>query len=161
MRVLSLGKREHFRCRAFGIGAFLRPKRLAGQPGRYRQKLMRKHGHTISRMSRWPRWAASAAALALGALSLLIARAAPGDLDPSFGSGGKVITDFDGRYDVARALAILPSGKIIAAGEKNAFESSSDFAAARYHPDGSLDACAGRKEHPFQTLAQFFHFMVE
>ena len=35
-------------------------------------------------------------------------RPAPGDLDPSFGTGGKVTTHFDGE-DSAFALALLPN----------------------------------------------------
>ena len=62
------------------------------------------------------------------------AGAAPGDLDPSFGNGGIVTTDF-GTGAHAYALAILPNGKIIAAGGAG----SQHFALARYLPDGSLD----------------------
>src|SRR5262245_60212522 len=39
-----------------------------------------------------------------------------GSLDPTFGDGGKVITDFFGNRDVARAVAIQADGRIIAAG---------------------------------------------
>jgi len=65
--------------------------------------------------------------------SLLYAIA--GDLDPSFGTDGKVITDFGNFSHSARALAIQDDGKIVAAGE-----SSLDFGLARYNPDGSLDS---------------------
>jgi len=77
--------------------------------------------------------------LALGLLLLLpgsVVFAAPGDLDPSFGVNGVVITDFgfsstDGIGDVA----IQSDGKIVAAGV-----SGGNFALARYNPDGSLDS---------------------
>jgi uncharacterized delta-60 repeat protein len=60
-----------------------------------------------------------------------------GSLDASFGIGGRVITDFAGGIESAEAVALQPDGKIIAAGFTDQF--SSDFALARYNPDGSLD----------------------
>ncbi len=39
--------------------------------------------------------------------------AVDGDLDPTFGKGGKVRTNFSGRSnDIANSLAIQPDGKI-------------------------------------------------
>jgi uncharacterized delta-60 repeat protein len=68
-----------------------------------------------------------------------------GSLDPSFGAGGKVVTDFFGDEDAARAVAIQGDGKIVVAGfARNGFDLSSiDFALARYNPDGSLDPAFG------------------
>jgi uncharacterized delta-60 repeat protein len=68
-----------------------------------------------------------------------------GTLDPSFGAGGKVITDFFGRDDVARAVAIQNDGKIVVAGSAaNGGDASTlEFALARYNPDGTLDATFG------------------
>jgi len=43
------------------------------------------------------------------------AHAAPGDLDPTFGVGGKVITGFGGTGR-ATALVVQPDGKLVAAG---------------------------------------------
>ena len=54
--------------------------------------------------------------LALTVLGLP-AIAADGDLDLTFGSGGRVTTDFAGFVDAANALAIQADGKIVAAGE--------------------------------------------
>jgi uncharacterized delta-60 repeat protein len=65
-----------------------------------------------------------------------------GSLDPSFGDGGLVLTDFGPYYDLALALTIQPDGKIVAAGVSYAGMSYIDpsaFALARYNPDGSLD----------------------
>jgi uncharacterized delta-60 repeat protein len=62
-----------------------------------------------------------------------------GSLDASFGSGGKVTTDFSGGNDLATSVAIEPGGKIIAAGQT----SPDSFALARYNTDGSLDASFG------------------
>jgi uncharacterized delta-60 repeat protein len=82
-------------------------------------------------------------ALAVLALALVAAAlpgaavAAPGALDPSFGAGGEVTTDF-GRSDSAQAVAIQSDGKIVAAGGSFSFPSG-DFALVRYIADGSLD----------------------
>lgn len=61
----------------------------------------------------------------------------PGDLDPTFGPGGRVLTDLGGG-DGASALVVQPDGKVVAAGG-----STVNFALARYHPDGSLDNSFG------------------
>jgi uncharacterized delta-60 repeat protein len=66
-----------------------------------------------------------------------------GSLDQSFGTGGKVATDFAGDSDEARAVAIQSDGKIVAAGSMFNTSSGSDFAVARYQPDGSLDSSFG------------------
>jgi len=62
-----------------------------------------------------------------------------GSLDPSFGSGGKVLTHFDSppSIDVAKAVAIQSEGKIVTAG------GGTHFALARYDTDGSLDTSFG------------------
>jgi uncharacterized delta-60 repeat protein len=70
-----------------------------------------------------------------------IALAAPGDLDPSFGSGGTVITSFGGA-DVASAVAIQPDGKLVVAGRTN-IAGNTVFALARYDPTGGLDPTFG------------------
>ncbi len=67
---------------------------------------------------------------------------ASGSLDASFGTGGKVATDFSIRDDDAYGLAIQKNGKIIAAGRGHN-GSNYDFALARYNTNGSLDASFG------------------
>ena len=57
-----------------------------------------------------------------------------GSLDSTFGSDGKVTTDFGGGWDGCYSLALLSDGKILVAGL-----SGDDFALARYNGDGSLD----------------------
>lgn len=72
------------------------------------------------------------------------AQAAAGDLDPSFGVGGKVTTDFGFAIstDRARALVAQVDGKLVAGGV--AFSGTSDdFALVRYSGDGSLDTGFG------------------
>jgi uncharacterized delta-60 repeat protein len=67
-----------------------------------------------------------------------------GSLDPSFGSGGKVTTDFSGGFDAAGPLVIQPGGLLLVAGVATSGSGNSDFALARYHAvDGSLDATFG------------------
>ena len=67
---------------------------------------------------------------------------ANGNLDTSFGSGGKVTTDFGGDNDGASALAIQTDGKIVAAGTASVGVGV-NFALARYDPNGSLDTDFG------------------
>jgi uncharacterized delta-60 repeat protein len=62
-----------------------------------------------------------------------------GNLDSTFGSGGKVTTNFLGAADEANALAVEPNGKLVAAGNTNGFGGGRDFALAHYNADGSLD----------------------
>jgi len=74
--------------------------------------------------------------------------AAPGDLDPTFGNGGIVITrGINGNnlnyLSYALAMAIQPDGKIVVVGEGNdgTFNFVAwDFAVVRYNTDGSLDS---------------------
>ena len=67
-----------------------------------------------------------------------------GTLDSSFGTGGKVTTDFNGGIDEAYALAIQSDGKIVAAGRAfNATGDSTDFGLARYNANGTLDGSFG------------------
>src|SRR5262245_13545035 len=65
-------------------------------------------------------------------------------LDMSFGSGGVVTTDFDGRFDTARAVVVQPDGRILVAGASEvAGPLSNRFALARYLADGTLDPSFG------------------
>ena len=69
--------------------------------------------------------------------------AAAGDLDQSFGSGGKVITAF-ADYDGATDIAIQSDGKIVAAGYSYTGDSFfPEFVLARYGTDGTLDNSFG------------------
>ncbi len=67
---------------------------------------------------------------------------AAGILDPTFGFGGKVTTDFFGLTDIVQEIAVQADGKIVAAGA--AFNGTNDdFALIRYNIDGSLDTSFG------------------
>lgn len=61
-----------------------------------------------------------------------------GTLDLSFGSSGKVTTDFNGGNDYIQAVAIQSNGKIVAAGYSYNL-GSPEYALARYNTDGTLD----------------------
>ena len=83
-------------------------------------------------------------ALSLGLGFASPGSAGPGALDPSFGSGGIVVTDFNGSIDdAAFAIAVQPDGKVLAAGYAFSFATNYDFALVRYLPDGSLDPSFG------------------
>ncbi len=81
--------------------------------------------------------------LAIGLFLVLPALtfAAPGDLDLSFGNGGKVITGSFSGYLAAFGMAIQSDGKIVVVGE--GFENGHDFAVVRYNSNGSLDTSFG------------------
>jgi uncharacterized delta-60 repeat protein len=83
-------------------------------------------------------------------LDLTVLRYNPdGSLDPSFGSGGKVLTDFGtpaaATVDGARAVALSADGKIVVAGLTRPLGRlhEANFALARYNADGSLDSSFG------------------
>src|SRR5262245_25784050 len=56
-----------------------------------------------------------------------------GALDNTFGTAGKVMTDFGG-VESGNAIAILNDGRFVVVGS-----SGSSFAVARYNVDGTLD----------------------
>lgn len=66
-----------------------------------------------------------------------------GTPDLSFGTGGKVLTDFFGSSDRCFAIALQPDGKIVAAGHALSPSYDTNFALARYNPDGILDSTFG------------------
>jgi uncharacterized delta-60 repeat protein len=97
---------------------------------------------------------------ALGTLLALAgaAQVAPGDLDPSFGLGGRVLTDIDFSTDIAYAVAVQADGKLVAVGTTytNNDYTDEDFAIVRYNADGSPDpgfGANGRVTTDFPGLA--------
>jgi uncharacterized delta-60 repeat protein len=61
-----------------------------------------------------------------------------GSLDTSFSGDGKQTTDFGGS-DVATALALQGDGKTVVVGVGGGGATGSEFALARYNPNGNLD----------------------
>jgi uncharacterized delta-60 repeat protein len=80
----------------------------------------------------------SFAALAAGLIFAGSAAAAPGDLDPTFGTGGVVATAFGPAWSYAFGVAIQDDGRIVAAGG-GVVGTAYRFALSRHLPDGSLD----------------------
>jgi uncharacterized delta-60 repeat protein len=78
-----------------------------------------------------------------------IVRAAPGDLDPTFGNAGKVLTQIRGTIS---GLAIQPDGKLIAAGSVG--DAIGSLAVARYDASGNLDPSFGVGGKAQSGLAQ-------
>ena len=67
-----------------------------------------------------------------------------GTLDNSFGSGGRVRTDFPGLAAVPSSVVIQPNGKIVVAGGAfPLFTFLGNFEVVRYNPNGSLDTSFG------------------
>src|SRR5215471_8061165 len=68
-----------------------------------------------------------------------------GQLDPSFGIGGEVVTPPVRVWDHAQSVAIQPDGKIVVVGDSEGFPpafgipGSSAWEVVRYNSDGSLD----------------------
>ena len=72
--------------------------------------------------------------------------AANGKLDPTFGTAGRVTTDFARRFDAVDDLRVLPNGKIVVAGqidESRPGAGDGAFGLARYTAAGRLDATFG------------------
>ena len=61
-----------------------------------------------------------------------------GSLDTSFGTGGKVVTDFGSFLEIGNSVIVQADGKIVVAGFAHP-DLQNDFALARYNSDGSLD----------------------
>ena len=78
-------------------------------------------------------------------VSVQMAQAADGDLDPTFGTGGMLMTDINRSTDIANAVAIQADGKLVVVGtayKQNDF-SGEDFVVTRHNTDGTLDNTFG------------------
>ena len=83
-----------------------------------------------------------------------------GTLDASFGTDGKVQTDFQDGYDGIRSLAIQADGKIVAGGYSS-LGPKYDYALARYNTDGSLDASFGTGGKVIANFLSDSEFLVD
>ena len=76
---------------------------------------------------------------------------ADGRLDTSFGSGGRVVTDFSAS-DIARGVVIQPDRKIVVVGTSSSAFTTSDVVLARYLEDGRLDPSFGLAGRVFTNV---------
>src|SRR5688572_25218478 len=61
-----------------------------------------------------------------------------GQLDLSFGTNGKIVTDLGTSVDIGRSIVIQPDGKLVVGGV-----SGSQFVIVRYNVDGTADSTFG------------------
>jgi uncharacterized delta-60 repeat protein len=77
--------------------------------------------------------------VAVSAMSTGLARAVPGELDPSLGGDGIVTTRFDKWNSSGQDVAIQQNGKVVIAASVQSYR----FAIGRYNTDGTLDYSFG------------------
>ena len=70
---------------------------------------------------------------------------AAGLLDPTFGAGGQVVTDYNQRNDVVETSVVQPDGKILVVGYTHPDPTfvGCDILVTRYLPDGTPDPAFG------------------
>ncbi|MFK7785555.1 MAG: fibronectin type III domain-containing protein [Crocinitomicaceae bacterium] len=66
-----------------------------------------------------------------------------GSLDPTFGTGGKVVTSIENGSDQANGVALQADGKIVVAGFSTSSITGKNFTCIRYNVDGSIDNTFG------------------
>ena len=83
--------------------------------------------------------------LSVSLLRLVPSAGADGMLDPSFGNGGIVLTDFNPNQPIsfARAVVVMPDGRAVAVGNTTPNLGGTYMAAARYLTSGALDPSFG------------------
>lgn len=96
-----------------------------------------------------------------------VARYLPdGRLDRTFSHDGRASVDFGYGDDFAFAVAVQPNGKILVAGmgTRQKYRSGSDFAFARFRPNGTLDrtfAGYGRQTVGFRSRREDFAYALD
>jgi len=81
-----------------------------------------------------------------GERDLLLARFLPdGDLDTSFGSGGRVFFGFKKKTERGAAIALQPDGRIVVTAQVEKGEDTARMLVARFLVDGSYDPSFGQK----------------
>jgi uncharacterized delta-60 repeat protein len=68
---------------------------------------------------------------------------AAGVLDPTFGTNGRVFTDFSPGDDVVFGVGVQPDGKVVVAGTRSHLDNPSRIVVARYTAAGALDNSFG------------------
>lgn len=89
--------------------------------------------------------AGSSRGSSIASQNFAVARFTPsGQLDPAFGSGGKLLADILGNWDDCYALVIQADGRILADGfSYDASGTQSYFTVVRYNTNGTLDSSFG------------------
>ncbi|WP_428563779.1 MAG: BACON domain-containing protein [Solidesulfovibrio sp. DCME] len=85
---------------------------------------------------------------------------ASGDLDPSFGNKGIVITKFDKYEDIIKAIAVQQDGKIVVTGQMYTLSTKNHvkhMTTARYNADGTLDTTFGDQGKIIETIDKDSH----
>ena len=75
-----------------------------------------------------------------------------GVLDTTFGTDGRVVTNFSDKLDRMTSLIVQNDGKIIASGSTSDDINFSDFALARYNSDGSVDLSFGNNGRTISSI---------
>ncbi|WP_172642155.1 DUF4347 domain-containing protein [Cylindrospermum stagnale] len=74
-----------------------------------------------------------------------------GTLDTTFGTGGKITTEFGSFFDSGNSIVLQSDGQILVAGASNG-----DFAVARYNSNGILDTTFGTAGKVTTEFGSFF-----
>jgi len=85
---------------------------------------------------------------------------ANGTLDLTYGTNGKVLTDFSNGYDIATSAVLQPDGKLLVVGHTatGSFFDESDIVVARYNPDGSIDTTFGNSGKAVIDITNYLDF---
>ncbi len=75
--------------------------------------------------------------------AILVRYSANGQIDTSFGTGGKVWLDIGGAQDIFKSVALQSNGKIAVTGEGRFAGQTADILMARYNIDGTIDTSFG------------------
>lgn len=97
---------------------------------------------THRRMRHATGWLVCLASVALALWLAPATLAAPGDLDPGFGSGGFVVTDL-GSEDIERNVAVDSLGRVLVVGNRQVSASELEAVVVRYTASGALDPAFG------------------
>lgn len=101
---------------------------------------------------------------ALGALLFVICtslaiKAIPSNLDPTFGTLGKVVSTPDGTGQTSgNVMALQPDGKIVMLGNRVVSGAYAGMIIARYNADGTLDTNFGTNGFSTVTFGAFYEF---
>src|SRR5215510_4094938 len=91
------------------------------------------------------------------------AGANPGDLDPSFGVGGRVVIDVPNYVEAAASIVEARDGKLLV-GHVLYWPAHREFSVIRFNPDGTRDATfgkSGRASVSLEAAESAVHAVIE